>query len=417
MRMAWRLDRIGRAGIAALVASAGFILIDPATAVQDDDGQQQPKKQERLLDRLVPIPGWSKDVANNGCRLYTAPSAFSTDALTSLTEIPLWELIEHHVGPYSVRASLDPPDKFAQGLEGLDPDVRTLALLHVLWNGLGRDGLHTYLYMQAGQTAPVVRDALEAAGLTREHRLFTEAMALFGQTYPLDNDVREKAFGYATESQDLNEFDHRLLALSRDFGSRQQWTAKIVGYVNRNPALWQRIEAARATLSDARRFEYLSTALLADLGLWKPYAEVDQVLARLTGPQRTLAILAAFNFEFENGGVHQFFYNAEGAIAPDVRQALVALGLDRQAELIGKGIAMFGDAYPRDTGQRREAHFHDHEGWNDWDKELSELTDAFYALDGGPQVLHMGGDVQIDGGPGLRYAMLAFAKQHNLLPC
>jgi hypothetical protein len=416
--MSRRHSRIERAGVDALLAIlAGLFLVDPAFAAPESQAQQQPQKEQRLEDRLVPIPSWSKDVADNGCRLHEAPAAFSKDALVSLVEIPFWELIQHHVGPYSVRAILDPPEKFAKSLAPLDPDLRTLALLHVLWNGLGRDGLHTYFYMKAGQIAPAVRDALAAAGLTREHRLFTQAMALFGQTYPLDTDVRATVFGYATESQDLNEFDKRLLALSRDFGSRDQWTGIIVGYVNRTPALWKRIEAVRATLSDARRFEYLSVALLADLDLWKPYAEVEKTLARLSGPQRTLAILAAFNFEFENGGVHQFFYNSEGAIAPDVQQALAEVGLERQAELIGRGIAMFGKPYQRDTEQRRETHFHNHEGRNDWDRALSELTDAFYALDGGPQFLHMGGDLQIDGGPGLRHAMLAFARRHNLLPC
>jgi hypothetical protein len=416
--MDWRHGRIGRTGVAALLAAMmGLFPVDPAVAVQDSDGQKPSDKSQRLEDRLVPIPSWSKDVADNGCRLHAAPTAFSTDAQMSLTEIPLSELIQHEVGRYSVRAILDSPDKFAKSLEPLDPDVRTLTLLHVLQDGLGRDGLHTYFYLKAGQTAPAVRDALAAAGLAREHDLFTRAMAMFGETYPLDDDARAKFFGYATESQDLNEFDGRLLALSREFGSREPWTGLIVGYVNRTPALWKRVEAVRGTLSDARRLEYLTSSLLADVDLWKPYAEAQQKLARLTSQQRTLAILAAFNFEFENGGIHQFFYNSEGAIAPDVQQALVEVGLGRQADLIGRGIAMFGKSYPRDTEQRRETFFHNHEGWNDWDRALSELTDAFYALDGGPQVLHMGGDLQIDGGPGLRHAMLAFARRHNVLPC
>jgi hypothetical protein len=417
MKTAWRLGRTGRACATALVAGAGLLMIDPAAAVQDDDGQRQPKKEERLLDRLVPIPGWSKDVADNGCHLHETPAAFSKEALMGLAEIPFWELIAHEIGPYSVRAILDPPEKFTKSLAGLDPDLRILALLHVLWNGLGRDGLHTYFYLSAGRTAPAVRDALAAAGLIREHRIFTQAMALFGDIYPTDDDFRAKLFGYASASQELNALDHRLMTLSDEFGSRDRWTETIVRYVNATPALWKRIEATRATMSDAARFAYVSLALLADIDFSKPYEELERALARLTNPERTLAILSAFNSEFENGGVHQFFYNSDGAIAPEVQDALAELGLDRQAELIGRGIAMFGKAYPRDTEQRRETHFHDHEGWNGWDEELSALTDAFYALDGGPQALHMGGDLQIDGGPGLRYAMLAFAKQHNLLPC
>lgn len=403
--------------VALAAAIAGLSGVQSAWAVEAVDGAQPGKSEPRFEDRQVPILSWSKDVAANGCRLHEAPIPFSKDALFSLAEVPFWELIQHHVGPRSVRATLDPPEKYAQSLEPLDPDLRTLTLLHVLWDGLGRDGLHTYFYLESGNTAPAVRDALQAAGLAREHALFTEAMALFGDAYPLDDGVRAKSFGYATPSQKLNAFDHRLLALSKEFGSRDKWTEIIVGYVNRTPALWQRIEAVRVTLSDARRLEVLTTALMANVDPWKPYTEIQPKLAALAKEQRTLLAVGAFNLEFENGGVHQFFYNSGGAFAPDVQEALAEMGLGRQADLIKRGIGMFAAPYPRDTEQRRETHFHNHDGWTDWDRQLSELTDAFYALDGGPQVLHMGGDLQIEGGPGLRHGMLGYARVHNMLPC
>ena len=410
--------RIGSVGIAipaGIATAIALLLAMPAEAVQNDSGAPPSKKQE--LDRLVPIPSWQPDVEDNGCRLHDAPKPFSIEHGMSVTEIPLWELIQNEIGPLSVRAILDPPEKFLASLDILDPDMRTLALLHTLRNGLGADGLHTYFYLNAGRSAPAVRDALKAAGLAREHALFVAAMGLFGATYPVDDEQRAKFFGYAAEPQALNAFDHRLLALSTEFGTREAWTGIIVDYVNRTPALWKHIESARRKLSDMDRFEYLTASLVGRVDFWKPYAEFQGKLAALSKPQRTLLILAAFNDQFENGGVHQFFYNGEGSIAPDVADALAEIGLDRQAALVRRGIAMFAAPYPRDTEQRREAHFHDHDGWNDWDKQLSELTDAFYALDGGPQVLHIGGDMQIQGGPGLRYAMLAFAKHHDMLPC
>jgi hypothetical protein len=410
-------NRFACAVPAAIFAAQALFLAVPADAAQDDAGAPPPGKEERFEDRLVPIPFWSKDVADNGCRLHAAPIAFSKDALTSPTEIPFWTLIEHTVGRYSVRDILDPPEKFLRSLEPLDPGLRTLALLHSLHNGLGADGLHTYFYLKGGQNAPAVRDALQSAGFAREHALFAEAMALFGDTYPVDSDARARRFGYATSTQELNDFDRGLLALSKRFGSREAWTGIIVGYVNRTPALWKRIEAVRGTLGEMRRFEHLTQSLLAPIDFWKPYTDVQRKLAALTKEQRTLLVLAAFNSEFENGGVHQVFYNAEGSIAPEVQEALAGIGLARQAELVARAIAMFKAPYPRDTEKRRETHFHDHDGWNDWDRQLSELTDAFYALDGGPQVLHIGGDTQIQGGPGLRHAMLAFAKHHDMLPC
>jgi hypothetical protein len=392
------------------------LLAGPAPAVQNDAGAPPPKKEERLEERLVPIPSWQPDVKNNGCRLHDKPTPFSSEQLMNLTEIPFWELIQNEAGPYSVRDSLDPPEKFMASLAPLDPDMRTLVLLHSLRNSLGAEGLHTYFYMRAGRHAPAVREALAAAGLAQPHQLFVEAMSLFGTAYPVDDEEREKFFGYSTEAQQLNQLDHRLLALSEKFGTRETWTGIVVDYVNRTPALWKRIEAARMRLSDMDRLEHLTTSLVGRIDFWKPHAEIETKLAALTKPQRTLLILAAFNYEFENGGVHQFFYNGEGSIAPDVQEALAEIGLDRQAELIRRGLAMFKSPYQGDTQQRRETDFN-HDGWSAWDEQLSGLTDAFYALDGGPQVLNIGGERQIQGGPGLRYAMLAFAKHHDMLPC
>ncbi len=53
-------------------------------------------------------------------------------------------------------------------------------------------------------------------------------MALFGDTYPIEHAVREKAFGYATASQELNDFDHKLLALSKEFGTKETYAAAII---------------------------------------------------------------------------------------------------------------------------------------------------------------------------------------------
>ncbi len=74
---------------------------------------------------------------------------------------------------------------------------------------------------------------------------------------------------------------------------------------------------------------------------------------------------------------------------------------------------MFGSPYYPRHRARRDAHFHNHEGWNDWDARLSALTDDFYALDGGPAVYHLGGDMTIDGGPGIRHGMLGLRPPHE----
>jgi hypothetical protein len=132
--------------------------------------------------------------------------------------------------------------------------------------------------------------------------------------------------------------------------------------------------------------------------------------------QRTLLAMHTFNGEFENGGVHQFFLNSSGALAPEVYDAFIEMGLERQAAIFKRGLDMFGGNYPRDTTRRRDRFF-DHSDWTEWDKKLSGLTDEFYALDGGPTVLQVGGSAAIEGGPGIWPAMAVYARNKKLLPC
>jgi hypothetical protein len=403
--------------VLAAIACVGLFGFKPVQAAPEIDQSSQAKKRTKLLDTLIPIPSWSRDVAANGCPLHTSPGQSSGDTSVSLTQIPFWALVSHASGRYTVKMTVRGPAKFLEEIASLDDDMRRLVLLYALWDRFGRDGLHTFFYMKGGAVAPSIRDALREAGMVREHEIFTRAMALFGETYPIDEAVREKAFGYSTARQELNDFDHNLLALGKEFGTKETYAAAVIGYVNRSPALWQRIEALREKLGDPERLELLMNALGDKVDLWQPPAEIDRQLSALSKKHRTLLVAATFNSEFENGGVHQFFYNSAGAIAPEVHAVLIELGLDRQAALLQRGIAMFGESYIRDTQQRRDVHFHNHDDWNEWDKRLSALTDEFYALEGGPVVYRLGGDLTIDGGPNVRHAMLGFARRNDLLPC
>ncbi len=65
---------------------------------------------------------------------------------------------------------------------------------------------------------------------------------------------------------------------------------------------------------------------------------------------------------------------------------------------------------------RRDKYF-DHGDWTDWDKQLSDLTDEFYALDGGPTVVRLGGGAGVEGGPGIWSGMAAYARAKKMLPC
>jgi hypothetical protein len=73
-----------------------------------------------------------------------------------------------------------------------------------------------------------------------------------------------------------------------------------------------------------------------------------------------------------NGCVHQYFYNPAGDFAPEMVEALYDIGVVEEAEGLQSGIDMFDSPYPRDTQERREGYFHNHD-WNDWDEKLSML--------------------------------------------
>jgi hypothetical protein len=406
---------IGMLAASALMAAAG--VADLSAATDDEPGAAKTKKSSDPKDILVPIPSYSKDVSDNGCQVRKGPEEVFVGPDVDIRHVPFAELINETIGRYSVRAILDVPEKFMASLAPLDSDTRTLVLLDVLRDGLGRDGLHTFFFLSAGQHAPAIRDALQAAGIEREHALFVRAMSLFGPTYPVDNEVRAKGFGFSSLDQSLNEFDVQMMEISRSFGSRTEFAEAMVGYVNRTPTLWQRIESQRSRLGEVGRLRFLNQALTRKIDIWdKPDAEVAAQLAALTKEQRTLFAMEIFNTEFENGGIHQFFFNSSGAVAPEVYDAFLELGLGRQAEIFKRALDMFEKGYPRDMGRRRAKYF-DHGDWNDWDKQLSALTDQFYALDGGPTVVRLGGNTAIEGGPGIWTAMATYARAKKMLPC
>jgi hypothetical protein len=95
---------------------------------------------------------------------------------------------------------------------------------------------------------------------------------------------------------------------------------------------------------------------------------------------------------------------------------MLELGMTQQAGIFKRGLDMFGKSYIRDTEQRRATWFN-HKGWTDWDKKLSALTDDFYALNGGLSFHKIQNSMEVEGGPGIDFAMLRYAREKKLLPC
>ena len=388
-------------------AVAGALLAAGALhAAPDADLKPEASKKNEIR---VPIPGWSPEVTSNGCPVRRSPDEPSPAGRAG---IPFWGLIDHAVGRHAVRAAIDGPAKLQEALALFDDDLRRLTLLFALWQRFGRDGLHTFFFLDGGNHAPAIRDALKEAGLAREFELFSRALALFGTPYPADRSVRAKLFGYSRPGGNLNAFDHALLPIAQEFGTKAVLAQRIVEYVNRTPALFARIEALREKLGDNDRLRHLADGLAYTLD-WRK--DVARQLAARPAEERHLIALWIFNAEFENGGIHQFFHNSAGDIAPEVHAAMRALDLAPQAEIFARALAMFGPSYIRDNTQRRKAHFGG--GWSEWDKRLSGLTDAFYAIGGGAEAVSVKGDLAFEGGPGFRHAMLSYARSRNMLPC
>jgi hypothetical protein len=387
--------------VAVALLAAGSLKAAP-------DADLQPAAPKRNETR-VPIPGWSPEVASNGCPIRNSPDEASPAGRAG---IPFWGLVDHAVGRHAVRAAIDGPAKFQEALALLDDDMRRLTLLVALWQRFGRDGLHTFFFLDGGNHAPAIRDALKEAGFAREFELFSRALALFGAPYPADRAVRAKLFGYSRPGGNLNAFDHALLPIAQEFGTRAMLAQRIVEYVNRTPALFARIEALRAKLGENDRLRHLADGLAYTLD-WRK--DVARQLAARPAEERHLIALWIFNAEFENGGIHQFFYNSAGDIAPEVHEAMHALDLAPQAEIFARALAMFGPGYSRDHAQRRKVHFKGE--WSGSDEKLAKLTDDFYAIGGGAQAYRIKGDLAFEGGPGFRHAMLRYARSRNMLPC
>ena len=94
----------------------------------------------------------------------------------------------------------------------------------------------------------------------------------------------------------MNDFDRRMMEISRAFGSRGAFAAAIVAFVERTPALWQRIEAERSKLGEVARLRYLNQALAQRLAVGRGSdAEIVARLNTLPIEQRTLLAMEFFN--------------------------------------------------------------------------------------------------------------------------
>jgi hypothetical protein len=84
--------------------------------------------------------------------------------------------------------------------------------------------------------------------------------------------------------------------------------------------------------------------------------------------------------EVRNGGLHQFFSNSTGILAPEAIAAYQMIGMPKLASVIEAAARWFGSDYPRRREIRQElldsCETEHPEGWN----PFSRLDDEFFAL-------------------------------------
>ena len=82
-------------------------------------------------------------------------------------------------------------------------------------------------------------------------------------------------------------------------------------------------------------------------------------------------------YEVSNGGLHQFFSNSTGVLAPEAIAAFETIGIPDLATVVRDAAGLFGEPYPRDREKREEAL----EGALAavFKTNLSQLDDRFYS--------------------------------------
>jgi hypothetical protein len=297
-----------------------------------------------------------------------------------LKTLPLFEVIRwstgRHVGMLTHRPhQADPRFDGATPLAAVDklaPELRSLTWLMVLPHGWmlpdqGSD-LYDFFCFQSGDLAPQVRDVLTEAAFAEQSQVLSEAIALFGPSYPIEHDKRETCFSDALE--------RKLSALNKKFGSRSDYEAAVEAYVRRNPKPLQWAQDARPRVTENARLMWLMEQLYQHLDAGSAAFLSESKLSALPKAYQQLVYLGLFWGEVFNGGIEQFFFNSNGEIAPEVAQTLPEVGLGREAEVVKQCMDLFPSPYPVDRNRRRDLMLRNGKAIDKKLREMSDLVDS-----------------------------------------
>lgn len=116
------------------------------------------------------------------------------------------------------------------------------------------------------------------------------------------------------------------------------------------------------------------------------YDGPEEFLQRFTEvPEHAAHLFAVYwcTSEVCNGGLHQFFFNSTGVLAPEAVAGFRAIGMPQTAALVAEAMASLGSPYPRDREERQDAlDALDPEDVDDdeWVSPFDEMDDRFYDL-------------------------------------
>jgi hypothetical protein len=255
----------------------------------------------------------------------------------------------------------------------VDPStLQTLARLSlddVLWRW---EGLYTFFLFPAADDAPEIAVAMGRAGLHRQRAAMLAAIRLFGTPYPRDSEERSRRYAYMTSPVGIpSAFDIALRFQSQAFGTLDAYDRALEAAIARDCCLSSVVADLRAAMLDHQRLSYLIDTLSRDIDVTAGTPAHRDAVLRLPRPFRTL-YLASRATETHSRGLQGLFAGSDGALAPEIAQALETLGLARQAAVIREGVAMFRPIYPISTVER-QAVFFDPPGITRLDRDLLAL--------------------------------------------
>src|SRR2546428_5812727 len=109
-----------------------------------------------------------------------------------------------------------------------------------------------------------------------------------------------------------------------------------------------------------------------------PEVFLDQV-SKVSQVQKHLFAAHWCQSEVRNGGLHQFFSNDTGVLAPEAVDAFRMVGLEQCATALARAMSFFGNTYPRERSTREDSlddlEVREPENWD----PFTEMDQVFYS--------------------------------------